>query len=172
MSTNRFDRRCANLIANLIAFRPGRRTNARDQIGRTAAQGSHLPDDGRDDLRYGGPPGSMSKTDGAMPPVGNQHNGAVTALAKQRQAVGGGHQPISRADTAPFPARQDASPMDLIQKGHIGKAQHSSDLSTCGRRVVLYEVHIGTLPRRNEVGNAESLQRHEATHPPPVGQRL
>lgn len=121
MSAKRFDRRGANLIANLIAFRPGRRTNTRDQIGRTTAQGNHVPDDGRDDLRYGGPPGSMSKTDGVAPPVGNQHNGAISALTEKGQPSGRGHQSIGRANLAPFPTRQDAPTMDLIQKGDIAK---------------------------------------------------
>lgn len=114
----------------------------------------------------------MRKTDGAMPPVTEQDNGTVTTLAKQHQAVGGRHQSIGPADLAPFRTRQDAPPMDLLQKGDVTKPQHSRNLSPCGQRVVSYKIDVETLPRRHEVRNAKSLQRREATHAPPVGQNL
>ena len=114
----------------------------------------------------------MRETDGPVLSVGDQYQRAIAALAEQGQSSRRGHQSIRRAGQSSRPAHQDITAVDLIQKGDLVKTQNAGNAPPHCRGIVSNPSHIGTLPGRHEVGYTESLQRHEATTQPPVGQRL
>jgi hypothetical protein len=114
----------------------------------------------------------MGESDRMPAPVSHEDNRTITALAEQRQTLGGGHQPIREPGAATLLAHDDVAPMYLLEKSDILQAQDPCDLAPRRRRIMADLLYVRPLPCGHEMRDAEGLQSSKAAHLPPVRQPL
>jgi len=170
--TEPLDRSHANLLPHLVALRPGRGTDTGHQIARNATAFDHPAHDSRCDPGHRGSPRGVGETDGTPSAIGDQHNRAVRALAKQSQRPAGRYQPIGPPGATAHIAGDDIAAVDLFEKGRLLQTKELRNLTAYGTRVTANPLDLRPLTRRDQVRNADRLQRLKPADQPAVGRPL